>query len=108
MVQSLPRMLGTKHASVCWKSSKQLFQRSKISMVIQPNLSINFELTLTHIQMVSEASATYNFFKEIMAKGEIAHGEQFLLLTQCYQSYTIILLSLKENFHTFDLILISV
>ena len=41
-------------------------------------------LTLFHIQTLSDASAAETF-ENIETKGEIAHHEQFLLLSQCFQ-----------------------
>ena len=38
-------------------------------------------------------------FKNIAAKGQISHNEQFLLLKQCLQLYKIIMRLLTEIFH---------
>ena len=43
-------------------------------------------LTLSHFQMNFYASVT-DEFENIVAKGEIADNEQFLLLPQCFQLY---------------------
>ena len=39
-----------------------------------------------------------------MPKREIAHHEKFLLLPQCYQRYSVIILSFKEIFNILKLI----
>ena len=39
--------------------------------------------------------------KNIVTKGEIAHHEQFLLLSQCFQLYSIIKLLLMEIFQVY-------
>ena len=40
-------------------------------------------------------------FENIVAKGEMAHDEQFHLLSQSFQLYLIIKLSFMEIFHAF-------
>ena len=40
-------------------------------------------------------------FENIVAKGEIAHDEQFLLRSQCFQLYLTIKLSFMEIFQAF-------
>ena len=40
-------------------------------------------------------------FENIMAKGEIAHNEQFPLWPQCFQLFLMIKLSFIEIFHVF-------
>ena len=45
-----------------------------------------------------------NLFLNIVAKGEITHAEQYLLLAQCFQIYSLIVLSFIERFHIFELI----
>ena len=57
-------------------------------------------LALSHIQMLSDASAAYTF-ENIVAKWEIAHYEQFLLLPHCFQRYQFIILSFIDIFHSF-------
>ena len=49
-------------------------------------------LTLSHLQTT---------FENILAKGEIAHNEQFLLWPQCFQLYLSIKLSFIEIFQVF-------
>ena len=47
-------------------------------------------LTLSHLQMhfdVSELAAD-NYFENIVAKEEIAHNEQFIILSKWYQLYS--------------------
>ena len=44
-------------------------------------------------------------FENIVAKGEIAHDDQFPLLPQCFQIYLMIKLSFTEIFHIFSIIL---
>ena len=39
-------------------------------------------------------------FEIIVTKGEIAHNEQFLHLPQCFQLYSIIILSIKGIFNS--------
>ena len=46
----------------------------------------NYTLTLSNLQ---------THFENIVAKGEIAHDEQFLLWPQCFQIYLTIKLSFK-------------
>ena len=55
--------------------------------ILQSKLII---LNLSQKQMLSNASATDDFWKNPVAKGEIAHNEQFLLLPQCFQLFSII------------------
>ena len=42
-------------------------------------------LTLSHIQMIADASAAEHF-KNIVEKGEIAHNEQFLLFATTFST----------------------
>ena len=50
---------------------------------------------LTHLQQTT--------FENIVTKGEIAQNEQFLLLPQCFQLFSVIILTILENFHIFEL-----
>ena len=50
------------------------------------------KLTPSHIQTFSDPSALDNFWKKSVATGEIALHEKFLLLPQCFQFFSIILL----------------
>ena len=59
-------------------------------------------LALSHLKTLSDTSAAYNFWKNVEAKGEIAHDDQFLLSPQYFQLNEIIILSLMEIVHTFD------
>ena len=49
--------------------------------------------------MLSDASAADGIFENIATKEEITQNEQFLLLSPCFQLYSIIVLSFSENFH---------
>ena len=51
--------------------------------------------------MLSEASATDSFLKNMATKEEIAQNEQFLLLSPCFQLCSIIVLSFKGSFQFF-------
>ena len=57
-------------------------------------------LTLSHLQTHLQQTT----FENIMAKGEIAHDEQFPLFPQCFQLYLMIKLSFMELFHIFAII----
>ena len=48
--------------------------------------------------MLSDASAADGFLKNMATKEEIAQNEQFLLLTPCFQLYSIIVLLFKGSF----------
>ena len=47
-------------------------------------------------------------FENSVAKEEIAHDEQFLLLPQCVHLYTIIILACVQNFHIFYIYVLKV
>ena len=55
-------------------------------------------LTLSHL---FDAIKADNFLKNNVAKGEIAHDEQFLLWPQCFQLYLTIKLSCMEIIQVF-------
>ena len=55
-------------------------------------------LTLSHLQKHFDAIAADD---NIVAKGEIAHDEQFHLWPQCFQFYLTIKLSFMEFFQVF-------
>ena len=56
-----------------------------------------FSLTLSHI-IPFLATLQQTTFENIGANGYFAQDEQFLLLPQCFQLYSIITLSLVESF----------
>ena len=57
-----------------------------------------FPLTLSHIEILSDASAA---FENIVTKGEIAQNKQFLLLPQCFHIFSVIIPSFVEFFPVF-------
>ena len=56
-------------------------------------------LILSDVQTLSD---TYiGRLENILTKGEIAHDEQFLLMSQCFQLFSLIIRSFKVIFHYF-------
>ena len=58
-----------------------------MNAILRLHLTLNFHLQTT--------------FENIVAKGEIAHDEQFLLWPQCFQLYLTVKLSFKEILQVF-------
>ena len=62
---------------------------------------IKDDLIYAFLQMDAFWLLQQTTFKSIVAKGEIAQNEQFLLLSQCFQLFSVIILSLLKKFHIF-------
>ena len=80
---------------------KTIYRGANLDSEMPNNIPLFSHLTLTwffqaHLKHLQQTS-----FKNIMTKEEFAHDEQFLLLPQCcYNSYSFILPSVMEVFHS--------
>ena len=70
-------------------------------------MKINITLTLSHLQTHFDTTKQQTTFENIVAKGEIAHDEQFHLSPQCFQLYLTIKLSFMEIIQVFVTMLLK-
>ena len=89
-IAAYPVHQGTDRKEYAFSPTKTSGERTLVFVLFQ--LIANFDkhvksLALSNMHSLSEAFCSRCILKNIVAKGEIAHDEQFLLLTQCFHTF---------------------